>query len=53
MYIKLIVLAAWLIVAWLINDDTSFRDWSIGLVSGVFFADIVITLKQGGRRRHG
>lgn len=50
MRIKILILIAWLVVAFVVNDDTSFRDWSIGLVSGVFLADIVLTKE---RRSHG
>lgn len=44
MIIELLLLIMWLIVAWLINDDTGFRDWSIGLVTGALAASVWLRL---------
>ncbi len=40
MLIKLIMLIGRLLVAFVVNDTLHFLDWSIGIVTGVLFADL-------------
>ena len=50
MKFELFWLIVWLIVAWVINDHTRFLDWSLGFVSGTFFASIFIRLASNNSK---